>query len=273
MLNAQVLVTGETWSAYDAFNLEGAAGNGLTQIANQGSNSGTWNLNSQGGKFVTNNDGEAETDGNAGTWARTISYGTALDSGKWRLELDFAEYDFTTFDGMTGVNDLTLELRDGTTSVAKLQFRLHDELDALGDAGSDGAADKTQVTISSLTDGANNSSFSGKDTNLSSVEDAVWASIAIEFDFTSGEIFLERNGTIVRGTGLGGGSETGDITFTQFTELRLSANGQWASSTADTGVLNTESFGLYTAVPEPGSFALIGGCFALASVMLRRRRA
>jgi hypothetical protein len=88
--------------------------------------------------------------------------------------------------------------------------------------------------------------------------------------FLSGNILLERNGVVVRETGLLD-NDPGTITFSQFDELRLSANGDWASTTADTGVLNTDLIGLYTAVPEPSTYALIGGFVALGLVLLRRR--
>lgn len=263
---ATVLAGGETWSAYDVLDFEdGVAGRGLAgtnPMTNSGSNGGTWNNNSQGGKFVTNSSGFAVSDGDAGTWVRTLSYGTAIDSGKWRLVLDVGAYDLTTFNNMTGVNDLSLELRDGTNSVAKVFFRIHD------DAGSDGVADESQVAIQVDSDGAFNNSFSGKDSTMTVTNNQVWDSVAIEFDFASGDVFLERNGVTVRGTGET--QDTGSITFSQFTELRLSANGDWASSTADTGVLETDLIGLYTAVPEPSSTALLGlGGLAL---ILRRRK-
>lgn len=260
-----VLTTGESWQGYDVFDFESdGSGAGLTAMTNTGTNGGTWNLNSQGGKFVTDGAGDAVTDGAAGTWARSISYASPITSGKWRLEFDFSSYDFTTFDNMTGINDLTLELRDGTTSVVKLQFRIHDDVDA------DGVADQTQVGISHLSDGTKTSFFSGKNSTMVAAADAVWKFAAVEFDFVTGTMFVERNNVIIGGTGEA--NDTGSITFSQFTELRLSANGNWASSTADTGVFNTEAIALYTAVPEPSTYAFVTGLCAIGLFLIRRRR-
>lgn len=261
---ATVLVGGESWQGYDVFDFESdGAGVGLNAMTNSGTNGGTWNNNSQGGKFVTNGAGQAVTDGDAGTWARSISYGSAITSGKWRLTFDFGGYDFDTFDGMTGVNDLTLELRNSGSTVAALQFRVHD------DVGSDGLADRTQVTIISTNQNAV-SNFSGKAATIdvsNPISGTIWDLIEIEMDLDSGLIYHQRNGTTIAGTGET--SDTGLFTGGGFDEIRLSANGNWASTTADTGVMNTERIGLYSAIPEPTA-ALLGGLGFLA--LLRRRR-
>jgi hypothetical protein len=263
-----VLSGGESWSAYDVLDFEdGVAGRGLAgtnPMTNSGSNGGTWNTNSQAGKFVTNNSGFAVTDGDAATWGRSISY-SAISTGKWRLVLDIGAYDLTTFDNMTGINDLSLELRNGGTAVSTLSFRIHD------DTGSDGVADGTQVSITN-DNTIQDFAFSGKDSDMTATNNQVWDFVAVEFDFTTGNVFMERNGVVVRGTGVSGaGNDTGVIAFSSFDQLRLSANGDWASSTADTGVLETDLIGLYTAIPEPSSAALIllaGG----ALWFLRRKR-
>jgi hypothetical protein len=109
--------------------------------------------------------------------ARSISYSTPIDSGKWRLVLDVGAYDFTTFDGMTGVNDLSLELRDNGLSVAKVSFRIHD------DVGGDGVADQTQLAIQINGNGSKNSAFSGKDSDMTATDNQIWDFVAIEFDF------------------------------------------------------------------------------------------
>lgn len=261
---ATVLVGGESWQGYDVFDFEtDGGGKGLTQMVNSGTNGGTWNLNSQQGKFVTNNTGQAVTDGDAGTWARTISYGPTITTGKWKLTFDFGNYDFDTFDQMVGTNDITLELRSGGSSVAELQFRIHD------DDNTDGVADRTQVAIVSTNQNAV-SNFSGKAQTIDSlnpISGTIWDLIEIEIDLDAGTIFHQRNGTTIAGTGEG--NDTGLFTGGGFDEIRLSANGEWASSVADTGVLETELIGLYTAVPEPNA-ALLGGFGMLC--LLRRRR-
>lgn len=260
-----VLAGGEFWAAYDVFNFESdAPGKGTTEMINSGSNGGTWNLNSQSGRFTTDGSGFARTEGEAGVWARTIDYATPITSGKWRLVLDIGAYDFTTFDGMTGINDLTLELRDGTSSVAKLQFRIHD------DVGSDGIADQTQLAISpTSTLGA--TAFSAKDSNIIATDNQVWDKLEIEFDFSTGEVYGLRDGVFVVGTGHPS-KDTGLINFVQFDEVRLSTNGNWASTTADTVVLRTDEVGLYTAaIPEPSIFTMAVGLGAMTLAIVRRR--
>lgn len=261
---ASVLVGGESWQGYDVMDFESdASGKGLTAMNNSGTNSGTWSNNSAGGKFVTNGSGQAVTDGDAGTWARSISYGSSITTGKWKLTFDIGSYNFDSFDSMTGVNDLTLELRNGGITVGSLQFRIHD------DDLSDGQADRTQVAITS-TNANSVGQFSGKSATIdiaNPISGAIWDIVELEIDLDSGNMFHQRNGVTIGGTGET--TDTGLFTGVGFDELRLSASGDWSSSTADTGVIETDLIGLYTAVPEP-SAALLGGLGLLA--LLRRRR-
>lgn len=65
------------------------------------------------------------------------------------------------------------------------------------------------------------------------------------------------------------GSWTGDVTFSDFqTDLYVAAMIQ-ANNNNVSRTLNIDS--ITVAVPETGTFALLAGCFALSSVMLRRR--
>lgn len=47
---------------------------------------------------------------------------------------------------------------------------------------------------------------------------------------------------------------------------------QFGDEVTPTPVVNVLSWSVTAAVPEPGTYALLAGCFALASVMIRRRR-
>lgn len=261
-VHATVLSVGETWSALEefAFETEGG-GKGLTQMDNTGSNNSSWNLNSQGGKLVTDGTGQAVTSGDAGTWSRSLpasGYSPAYTSGKYRLEWVVADYDMTG-QAVTGTGNETLELvmTSATVDVAGLMFRFNDRV------GSDGIADAVQTRHF----GVNGNKFSGHVANM--VYDGTAAnsflSIAIELDFDNDQIFYERNGNIIAGTGVSG-NDLGVFTATGFDQIRLEASGDWVTAGTTFG---TDSIALLTVVPEP-STALLGGLGMLA--LFRRRR-
>ena len=258
--HSQILSSGEVWSAYDVLDFETDSNNaGLSTMANSGSNSGTWNANSAGGKFVADGAGVAVTDGDAGSWSRKIDYASPINSGKWRLELVISSYNFSNFDNMTSSsNGFFLRLEDGFNKFAEIELRIWDEV------GSDGIADTVQGRMTAA--GAAGD-FGQKSVSIDTANpvdsNVVFSNLAIEFDFATNAIDYYRNGQLVKSS---------TFTRTQFDKLELEAGGDWAMSSADTGVLSTNLIGLYTAVPEPGSFALLGGCLALASVILRRRK-
>ncbi len=87
---------------------------------------------------------------------------------------------------------------------------------------------------------------------------------------------LNADGWSVTSSGLSNnisqsGSWTLDVTFSDFqTDLYVAAMIQ-ANNNNGSRTLNLDSISVV--VPEPGTYALLAGCFALSSVMLRRRRA
>lgn len=257
--HSQILSSGEVWSAYDVLDFENDSNNaGLSAMENSGSNSGTWNTNSAGGKFVADGAGVAVTDGDAGSWSRKIDYASPINSGKWRLELVISSYNFSNFDNMTSSsNGFFLRLEDGFNKFAEIELRIWDEV------GSDGIAESVQGRMTGGAAGDFGQKSVSMDTANPVDNNVVYSDLAIEFDFATNVIAYYRNGALV---------DSSTFTRTQFDKLELEAGGEWAMSAADTGVLSTDLIGLYTAVPEPGSFALLGGCLALASVILRRRK-
>lgn len=70
------------------------------------------------------------------------------------------------------------------------------------------------------------------------------------------------------------GSDSAGVDNTSFQTATLEVNNAGGYTAALQWNDSTEAIELnVTAIPEPGTYALIGGCFALSAVMLRRRRA
>lgn len=273
--SATVLLTGETWSALEEYTFEtDSSGDGLSDMSNTGSNGSVFDVNSQSGKFIANGSGQAVTSGNAGTWGRylpgdgtgpgsgTDAYASPYTTGKFRLEWTLESYDFDNHTGIEGVgngsNDfdtIAITLRLGGSDVAGLMLRI-------GDTDDDGQADGVQVRHL----GVNGNKFSGFENVVSTLSSNPWTSFAVEFDFDNDTIFYERNGNLFAGTGVSG-NDLGAFAGTGFDQIEISAEGVWLGDAND--FLNTESFALYTAVPEP-SIAFLGGLGVLG--LLRRRR-
>ena len=265
---ASVLAVGESWSALEDFQLSDANGTGTNGLSNTGTNGNTFDVNSQGGKFVTNGSGLAVTSGDAGGWTRFFPgngstgndgqedrYATSYGTGKFRIEFVLGGYDFTNHAvAVNGQDEFELNLRDGSnTVIAGLRLRIKD-------SNGDGVADQFQTHHL----GVNGNKYSGN-LGVDSSAGTNISSMAIEFDFDNDTIFYERNGNMVAGTGVSG-NDLGAFAANNFDQLTIGTEGTW--NTAGT-FLNTDSFTLYTAVPEPSGMLL--GMMGLVGLLHRRR--
>jgi hypothetical protein len=268
-----VLSGGESWSAYDVLDFEDkVAGRGLAgtnPMTNSGSNGGTWNTNSQAGKFVTNNQRFRRY-----RWrCRELGHAPSITPPRSTPESGGSNLTFrpTIFSGFNNLDtggdlatesssDFYLRLKDGGTKVADVTLRIWD---VPGAGNRDGLADEVQGRHTSTGTGGG---FSQRSTSVDSSSpvsgQAVWTSLAIEFDLATKNMYYIRNGSVVQSV---------TLAQSQFDSLELGATGFWDMTPADTGVLETDLIGLYTAIPEPSSAALIllaGG----ALWFLRRKR-
>ncbi|MBK1825678.1 hypothetical protein [Haloferula rosea] len=267
-VSASVLAVGESWSGLEDFQLNDASGTGTNGLSNTGTNGNSFDVNSQGGKFVTNGSGLAVTSGDAGSWTRFFPgngssgndgqedrYATPYGTGKFRIEFVLGGYDFTNHAvAVNGQDQFELNLRDGSnTVIAGLRLRIKD-------SDGNGLADQFQTHHL----GVNPDRFSGN-LGVDSSAGSNISSMAIEFDFDNDTIFYERNGNIFAGTGVSG-SDLGAFTANNFNQLTIGSDGTWGTSGT---FLNTDSFTLYTAVPEPSGalLALLG----LLGLLHRRR--
>lgn len=268
-LSATVLAIGESWSALEEFDLNDADGTGTNSLNNTGSNNSSFDINSGSGRFVTNGSGQAVTSGDAGSWTRWFPgngngtqegaddrYTVPYSTGKYRIEFVISSYDFTNHGVASGGQDsFEIQLRD-TSDIVVAGLRLR-----IKDSGSDAIADQFQAQHL----GVNGNKFSGN-LGVDSTAGSNISSMAIEFDFDNDTIFYERNGNMIAGTGVSG-NDLGAFTASNFDQLGIITDGTWATAST---ALNTDSFALYTAIPEP-STALLAGIVPLLALLRRRR--
>lgn len=268
-----------TWQPIEEFNFDNdGSGKGLTEMNNSGTNNSVWHLNSQGGKFVTDGNGNAVTSGDSGTWRRFLPdagtanasatddvYATAYTTGAYRIEMVISGYDFTNHGvAVDGQDQWEIKLTYDTgssTDIAGLRLRIRDL------SGSDGIADAFQTHHR----GVNGNKFSGNQVvDSSDPTDSPFTAMAIEFDFDNDVIYYYRNNltTPFAGTGISG-NDLGAFTAAAFNQIVLENDGTW--NTAGTS-LTIDSITLYQAVPEPSAVALALGALVLGCVLIRRKR-
>lgn len=114
-------------------------------------------------------------------------------------------------------------------------------------------------------------------TGVAAILDAAPTGITFELDGNTATVGL--TGAVTTAIGNQGTGVVGQDTLT-ITMANLSipdytlAFGAYNRNDLDTGVSSVAVLNSFevTVIPEPGAFALLGGCFALAWVMVRRRR-
>jgi hypothetical protein len=115
----------------------------------------------------------------------------------------------------------------------------------------------------------------GKGTQLTA---GVWSHAVLTTDGTDASLYLTaENGTLTIVDTLTAAMGMDDFRIGVNRGNNLTWEGDYASIAVYNEVLSVGDLNVLLAagpasIPEPSSFALLGGCFALASVMLRRRR-
>jgi len=218
-------------------------GDGLQDVANTGSLGTAWNFNTTAqGDVVTSGVFNVSGDETI-TRKATLASATALNTlgSSFRYELDVASWDLTNADVGTSV---AFRVADSAAqnfaqiilekdTATTARFRWSTEL-------SDGSSFFRQEAVT-LTGGP--------------------AVYAIEFEL-GGLVNYLSGATVVNTSTLNFGSS--DIAESLFVKNNIT------TGTAD-AILSVNSFGL-SAVPEPSTYALIGGLLALSYVMTRRRK-
>lgn len=243
-LQAQSLTSLEYWEFNDLAGKSFSTTSNPNGMVNSGDNASYWNFGGTSGTMQTDGNGNFVITGHSGQTYRKLpddpGYANPYSTSKYRMEMDFNSWNL---DGTVAGSSLGMELVD--SSGARIASFL---------LGTD-TSNNARFQFSGISNGA--LVYQSEDVGLVNTTTAY--AVAAEFDFDNNTLDFLLNGTSVRAIT--------DFDATEFAQMKFFTNNPWSANST----VSLDSMGLHQVIPEPQTYALTLGVFALLVRSLRRR--